>query len=208
MDTQNFTGTGQVEAGQDAFQELLFGIENLTTDETHNVTITNQGFSNGTEGWIAIDYATWEGSLPDHSTQQKFKYNDVGFEYLPALQYPWWELKADNEAYDGILVWTKYEQSEFRFNFTGQSVALYGNLNDSHENFSCNIDGVDQGISSGHYPDAKPQQLICFGDNLHNGRHVLMVKNIPSSSDDNSLSIDYAEVFGSNVFVYLISQVT
>jgi hypothetical protein len=101
-------------------------------------------------------------------------------------------------AMTGSFYYTQSSSAAFRFNFTGQSIALYGYLDTNHGNFSCSIDGVSRGIYSGYYPSKAFQQLICFGDNLDDGYHILHVTNLPLSTDDAWFSIDYAEVWGTN----------
>ena len=194
MDTDTFELNGNAPAGQDVFQIPLFSSGNLSSGP-HEITITNHG-PNGASDFFDIDFVTWESSLPDGSTSKTFTSRDKQFEYLPGPN--WWSWGNDPKSYDGILYYTQSSSAAFRFNFTGQSIALYGYLDTNHGNFSCSIDGVGRGIYTGYYPSKEYQQLICFGDNLDHGDHVLHVTNLPVSTDDAWFSIDYAEVWGTN----------
>lgn len=197
-----FHGNGSTAIGQDAFQQLLGGEGNLT-DGFHTITITNKGSTNGTGAiaYIDIDYMIWESSLPSNSDVQILTSRTPEFEYLPNTGGIWLPY-SDPNGYDGVIYSTQSSEAEFRLNFTGQSVALYGYLDSNHGNFSCNIDGISQGLASGSYPNPLYQQLICFADSLDNNTHVLTVKNIPTSTTNNWLSIDYAEIRGSHPYVH------
>lgn len=168
--------------------------------------MTNLGFSNGDPGYFDLDYIVWEGSLPDQSTEAVFQSRDAGFEYLPGPD--WWSWGYSNVSYSPVLYYTQSTSAAFRFNFTGESVELFGYLDKNHGNFSCEVDGVSRGVYSGYYPSKLYQQVICFGDNLDDGDHILEVKNIPIDTNDGWFSIDYARVRGSDPYVIRFSTAT
>lgn len=196
MDTYATSGTGQTDIGNDAFQQLTFGIANLTSG-LHEITITNKGFSNGTSAYFDVDYVVWESSLPDQWNAQIFTTLANGtFEYLPTNAS--WGSGADPKSYSKWSYWTEVNDAKLRLNFTGQSIALYGSVDTNHGNFTCSIDGISRGSVSGTYPSQIEQQLLCFGDNLNNHKHVLVVENQPVSTGKVWLDIDYACVYGSH----------
>lgn len=200
VDTDSVTASGTSE--DDQFQSLLFGAGNLTYGP-HVMTITNNGFKNHTDGYLDIDFITWESSLPDKSVSHTFTSTDQAFEYLPGPN--WWSWGTDNKSYDGTLYYTQSSQAAFRFNFTGQSVGLYGYLDSNHGNYSCTVDGVKRtgkGDYSGYHPSKVYQQLICYADGLNEENHSLVVDNLPVSTNDGWFSIDYAEVWGDHVYVF------
>lgn len=201
MDTDTFQLNGNTPIGQDVFQTPLFSSGNLSSGP-HEITITNQG-SHGGLTYFDIDFIIWEGSLPDNSISKTFTNRDTQFEYLPGLN--WWSWGQDNNSYDGTLYFTQSSSAAFRFNFTGESIALYGYLDTNHGNFSCSIDGISRGDYSGYYPSKAYQQLVCFSDGLDDGDHILHVTNLPLSANNGWFSIDYAEVWGTNPCVCLFS---
>lgn len=197
MDTDSFEFSG-LSAEQDVFQTLLFGSGNLTNGP-HQMTITNKGV--GDKHNFDVDYMVWEGALPENSKSKTFNNRDRQFEYLPGPR--WWTWGYENNSYSGILYYTQSNSAAFRFNFTGQSIALYGYLDANHGNFTCSVGGVSRGVYSGFYPYKAFHQLICFGDNLDDGDHVLHITNLPLSTNDGWFSVDYAEVKGTNPYVCL-----
>lgn len=199
MDTNPFEFNGNTPVGQDEFQVPLFssGISGNLSSGPHEITITNDG-PNGT--YLDIDFIIWEGELPDDSKSKSFGNNGTRFEFLPDNSR--WGSGPDPHSYDGTLYWTEFSSGAFRFNFTGQSVALYAYLDADHGNFSCSIDGVSRGFYSGYYYKRLFQQLMCFGDNLDDGDHVLSVTNHPLSTDIGWFSVDYVEVWGTDLYVF------
>jgi hypothetical protein len=190
------SSTGTRTAGQDVFQTPLFSSGNLSSGP-HEITITNRvANGNGASDFFDIDFATWEGSLPDGSTSKTFTSRDTQFEHLPGPN--WWSWGDDSKSYDGILDYAQSSSAAFRTSGSTSpaNIALYGYLDINHGNFSCSIDGVSRGIFTGYYPSKAYQQLICFGDNLDEGYHILHVTNLPVSTDD--AWFDYAEVWGTN----------
>jgi hypothetical protein len=201
VDTDSFEFNGNTPVGQDVFQTPLFSSGNLSNGP-HEITITNQG-ANGGPAYFDINFIIWEGGLPDNSKTKTFTNRDAQFEYLPGPD--WWSWGNDNNSYDGILYYTQSSSAAFRFNFTGESIALYGYLDANHGNFSCSIDGVSRGVYSGSYSTRVYQQLICFGDSLDDGDHILHVTNLPLSTNNGWFSIDYAQVWGTNPYVCLFA---
>jgi hypothetical protein len=206
VDTDPFEFNGNTPVGQDVFQVPLFssGISGNLSSGPHEITITNAGGPNG--NYFDIDFIIWEGELPDDSKSKTFGNNGTEFEFLPHSNSTWWGSGLNKNSYDGTLYWTQSSSAAFRFNFTGQSVALYGYLDTNHGNFSCSIDGVSRGLYSGYYPTQMFHQLVCFGDNLDDGDHILHVTNLPLSTDDGWFSVDYAEVRGTNLYVFPLSN--
>ena len=195
MDTYTSELSG-FSAEQDMFQTLLFGSGNLSSGP-HEITITNKGV--GDKHNFDVDFIVWEGALPENSKSKAFNNRDREFEFLPGPG--WWSWGYDNNSYSGILYWTQSNSAAFRFNFTGQSIALYGYLDANHGNYTCSLDGVSRGVYTGYYAAKVYHQLICFGDNLDDGDHVLHITNLPLSTNDAWFSIDYAEVKGTNPYV-------
>ncbi|KAF8315838.1 hypothetical protein DL93DRAFT_2166436 [Clavulina sp. PMI_390] len=196
LDGASTSGSGQPDGGQDAFQQLLFGSGDLASGP-HQLAITNKGFSNSTSGYFDIDYILWEGSLPDGSSVKRFTTDNPAFEYLPSFSS--WAWAPDKNGYSSSQYYTQSLNGEFKFRFTGASVSLAGFLESNHGNFSCAVDNVSYGVASGYYSHMVYQQTLCFVDGLANGEHTLTVKNIPISSYEPWLAIDFVEVGGIRV---------
>lgn len=201
VDNDTYHGSGQTEVGQDLFQSVLFGINNLTSG-LHDITITNKALANGTQTYFDVDFVMWEGSLPDNSNPLSVtSTNATGFEYLPNDSI--WTPNDESNSYSEKVYSTDQSSSEVRLNFTGQSFAIYGSLDKTHGNFSCSIDGMSLGIFSGNYPTNVERQLVCFRDGLDNNTHVLTVENHPISNRKARLSIDYVEIHGNHAYVHI-----
>ncbi len=106
------SSTGTRTAGQDVFQTPLFSSGNLSSGP-HEITITNRvANGNGASDFFDIDFATWEGSLPDGSTSKTFTSRDTQFEHLPGPN--WWSWGDDSKSYDGILDYAQSSSAAFR----------------------------------------------------------------------------------------------
>ncbi|KAF8315839.1 hypothetical protein DL93DRAFT_2194440 [Clavulina sp. PMI_390] len=203
VDGANSSGSGLPDSGQDEFQQLLWGSGDLASGP-HQLTLTNMGFSDGTAGYLDIDYIVWEGHLPDGSSVKRFTTDNPAFEYLPSFSS--WAWAPDKNGYSSSQYYTDSTSGEFKFKFTGASVSLAGFLEKNHGNFSCAVDGISYGVASGYYNHMVYQQTLCFIDGLANGEHTLTVKNIPISSYEPWLAIDFVEVGGTHVAAILNSS--
>ena len=200
VDTDTTYLTGEVGLGKDQFQTLLYSATNLTYG-LHQITLVNQGFANGTTGVFDVDWIDWETQVPAKASPKIITNNDKSFQFLPKGN--WWTYGNDSSGYSGVLYYTQSPTAEFQMDFTGQSVALYGYLNTNHGNYSCGVDGVGSSkLYSGKTPTKEYQQLICYADGLDHGQHTLTVHNVPVGLNT-WFSIDYAEVWGDNLYVFI-----
>lgn len=196
MDTDSTYLDGEVPVGGDELQTLIYNATNLTYG-LHQLTVVNQGLSNGTAAFLNIDWIDWESQIPSGSSSEIITNRNKSFELLPGPN--WWSYGNDSNGYDGILYYTQFPFAEFRLNFTGQAVALYGYLDTNHGNYTCAVDGVGSGtLLSGKSATKEYGQLICFTDGLDHGPHVLTVHNAPVGLNT-WFSVDYAEIWGNNL---------
>ncbi|KAI4527471.1 hypothetical protein K525DRAFT_264179 [Schizophyllum commune Loenen D] len=182
----NYNGSSD----EELFQQLLFSSGPLEGNGPHTLYLQCDG--SGDYGWLDLDYITWTVDLGDDITSQvTIPDSHSNFSYTG----PWSTTDAGGRYEGGTAHLAVDGNSYVTFEFSGESVGMYGAVGLAYGRYTVQLDGgnIEGYDASKKYTET--QALLYHANNIGGGTHKLVLANAPAqNSPQTSILIDYAVV--------------
>ncbi|WVW86138.1 hypothetical protein I302_108179 [Kwoniella bestiolae CBS 10118] len=195
LDGRNM-GTSDGYSASPAYQQELYGVDDLSPDQEHTLVFTNAPLGVGnnlTRNSFEIDSAVIRTATTGTV------YTSVIDDTSSIITYTggnWVRGTPSNDYHGTTRMVSKDSEDYMQFRFSGSSVQLYGAVNWDHGNHSVIVDGVQSpnNVFNGSFYGLKPKATLFMINNLPEGQHDIIVTNLGQGAKGNYYDFDYAVI--------------
>ncbi|WVN84917.1 uncharacterized protein L203_100053 [Cryptococcus depauperatus CBS 7841] len=181
------------------FQQVLFAASNLSSDQEHQVVLTNLPSQTDVKDkgispwWFDVDYAVITTPTSGEIFTTEFddtssfvSYFGTGWTAGPPLQ--------PDKYYNSTAHITSVVGDSMQLKFNGSSIQVFGGLYTDHGNYSVSIDGGKTQNFNGTFFNLQPRTTLYQASHLEDGPHILLITNLGQGPSGNFFDFDYAIV--------------
>ncbi|KAI0091112.1 hypothetical protein BDY19DRAFT_683874 [Irpex rosettiformis] len=180
LDRQSTTYNGSSGAGPALFQQLMFSATDLSTEESHTLTVENNYTTS--MAWVDIDFiviTSGDGNTASQLHDTVLDDDDSSIAYSEG-----WDNSSNSWSqtyYEETMHRTSQAGASATISFVGNAISVYGATSGNHGEFAVSLDGGLSTSFDGSARKFRPQILLYYAANLSNGLHMLNITNTDTS---------------------------